>query len=128
MVTTHAFSYQLRSPNARFNRMVDLGVLGGVSSYGTAINDYNHIVGYSTISTKNESVHAFMHDGAKMIDLGSLADPETGGVAISAWLWVSTTTIKLLDTPIFPIFQGPAKYPSSKWAFYGAELGAAAGK
>ena len=26
MVTTHAFSYQLRLPNARFNRMVDLGV------------------------------------------------------------------------------------------------------
>jgi probable HAF family extracellular repeat protein len=76
MVTTHAFLYRLPSPPyTRYNRMVDLGVLGGVSSYGMAINNYNHVVGYSTITSNNEPVHGFLHDGAKMIDLGSLGGP-----------------------------------------------------
>ena len=60
------------------HRMVDLGVLGGLSSYGTAINNYNHVVGYSTVTndaTSDERVHAFFHDGTKMIDLGSLGGP-----------------------------------------------------
>ena len=72
--TTHAFLYcpQCAGPAA----MRDLGVLGGNSSYGMAINNYNHVAGYSTIkttSTTNDGrVHAFLHDGTKMIDLGSL--------------------------------------------------------
>jgi probable HAF family extracellular repeat protein len=56
--------------------MVDLGVLGGVSSYGMAINNYNHVVGYSTINGNNERVHAFLYEG-KMIDLGSLGWKKT---------------------------------------------------
>ncbi|MGE5208579.1 MAG: hypothetical protein ACM3KL_04525, partial [Alphaproteobacteria bacterium] len=32
----------------------------------------NHVVGYSTIKTGDERVHAFLHNGTKMIDLGSL--------------------------------------------------------
>ena len=76
MVTTHAFIYQVPSaPYPRFARMADLGVLGGLSSYGMAINNYNHVVGYSTIKTNDERVHAFLHDGTKMIDLGSLGGP-----------------------------------------------------
>jgi probable HAF family extracellular repeat protein len=76
MVTTHAFIYRLPdAPYRRYSRMVDLGVLGGVSSYGTAINSYNHVAGYSTVTTSDERVHAFFHDGAKMIDLGSLGGP-----------------------------------------------------
>jgi probable HAF family extracellular repeat protein len=76
MVTTHAFLYRMPSPPyQRYNRMVDLGVLGGVSSYGMAINSYNHVVGYSTITNNQEQVHAFLHDGTKMIDLGSLGGP-----------------------------------------------------
>ena len=76
MVITHAFIYRLPSPPyQRHNQMVDLGVLGGLSSYGMAINSYNHVVGYSTIQTNDanaERVHAFFHDGNKMTDLGSL--------------------------------------------------------
>lgn len=53
--------------------MRDLGVLGGFSSYGTAINGHNHVAGYSSIKPNDQRVHAFLHDGAGMIDLGSLA-------------------------------------------------------
>jgi probable HAF family extracellular repeat protein len=76
MATTHAFIYQLpTAPYRRYHQMVDLGVLGGLSSYGMAINNYNHVVGYSTIKTNDDRVHAFWHDGRKMIDLGSLGGP-----------------------------------------------------
>jgi len=76
MLTTHAFIYQLPTPPfRRYHQMVDLGVLGGLSSYGMAINNYNHVVGYSTIKTNDERVHAFLHNGTKMIDLGSLGGP-----------------------------------------------------
>jgi probable HAF family extracellular repeat protein len=76
MVTTHAFTYRVPSPPyGRYNRMVDLGVLGGLSSYGTAINDYNHVAGYSTLKDNDERVHGFLYDGRSMIDLGSLGGP-----------------------------------------------------
>jgi probable HAF family extracellular repeat protein len=76
MATTHAFIYQLPSPPyRRYQPMVDLGVLGGFSSYGMAINSYNHVAGYSTITANDERVHGFFHDGNKMTDLGSLGWP-----------------------------------------------------
>jgi probable HAF family extracellular repeat protein len=74
MAATHAFIYQPvpgMGPQPS-EQMRDLGVLGGLSSYGMAINNYNHVVGYSTIKLNDERVHAFFHDGTKMIDLGSL--------------------------------------------------------
>jgi probable HAF family extracellular repeat protein len=52
--------------------MVDLGVLGGDYSYGTGINADNHVVGYSTINSSDNRIHAFLHDGLAMRDLGSL--------------------------------------------------------
>ena len=52
--------------------MRDLGVLGGLSSYGMAINGNNHVAGYSTLKANDERVHAFLHDGKSMMDLGSL--------------------------------------------------------
>jgi probable HAF family extracellular repeat protein len=70
MATTHAFIYRPAVPN--LPRMHDLGVLGGFSSYGMAINSYNHVAGYSTIKVNDERVHAFLHDGTRMVDLGSL--------------------------------------------------------
>ena len=68
---THAFIY--RQLAASTQRMQDLGVLGsGLFSSGMAINNYNHVAGYSTVSTKDGRVHAFLHNGKSMIDLGSL--------------------------------------------------------
>jgi probable HAF family extracellular repeat protein len=67
-VTTHAFIYQASGTGGQ---MRDLGVLGGLSSYGMAINGYNHVAGYST-QANSERFHAFLHNGKSMIDLGSL--------------------------------------------------------
>jgi probable HAF family extracellular repeat protein len=70
---THAFICQPLSQTERFTEpMRDLGTLGGTSSYGTAINASNHVVGYSTLNNLDERVHAFFHGGEKMIDLGAL--------------------------------------------------------
>ena len=52
--------------------MRDLGTLAGDFSYGTFINDKNHVAGYSTITTQDDRVHAFLYNGNEMIDLGSL--------------------------------------------------------
>jgi probable HAF family extracellular repeat protein len=73
-VTTHAFIYQApaNSGPAISGPMRDLGVLGGLSSYGMAINGYNHVAGYSTLQANSERFHAFLHNGKSMIDLGSL--------------------------------------------------------
>jgi probable HAF family extracellular repeat protein len=74
--TTHAFIYAPLC--AACGPMHDLGVLGGNSSYGMAINGNNHVAGYSTIKTNDDRVHAFLHDGKSMIDLGSLGDKRWG--------------------------------------------------
>lgn len=92
MVTTHAFLYQplSRSTSPSNRLMRDLGVLGGLSSYGMAINSYNHVAGYSTIKTNDERVHAFLHDGKSMIDLGSLGgDGNRWGSDVSVALGVN---------------------------------------
>jgi probable HAF family extracellular repeat protein len=79
MARTHAFIYRpLSAPYSRQQRMVDLGVLGGFFSSGMAINSYNHVVGFSTIGTDDWRVHAFLHNGKKMIDLGSLGQKGSG--------------------------------------------------
>ena len=62
----HAFIWSANT------QMVDLGTLAGDFSYGTGINANNHVVGYSTISSSDDRVHAFLHDGKTMLDLGSL--------------------------------------------------------
>ena len=68
--------------------MRDLGVLGGNSSYGMGINKYNHVAGYSTINANDNRVHAFLHNGKKMIDLGSLGSKRWGS-DVSAALGVN---------------------------------------
>lgn len=62
----HAFVWSVQT------NMRDLGVLGGDFSYGTGINADNHVAGYSTINSVDSRIHAFLHDGVKMRDLGSL--------------------------------------------------------
>jgi probable HAF family extracellular repeat protein len=70
---THAFIYQPLSQTERYTEpMKNLGTLGGLSSYGMAINMSNHVVGYSTLATLDGRVHAFFHGGEKMLDLGAL--------------------------------------------------------
>ena len=68
----HAFLYQVWPGYGPQKPMRDLGTLGGVSSYGTAINMTNHVVGYSTLNTRSDVVHAFLFGGKRLIDLGSL--------------------------------------------------------
>jgi probable HAF family extracellular repeat protein len=72
----HAFICQPLS--ASIIPMRDLGTLAGDYSYGTFINAQNHVVGYSTIDKDNDRVHAFLHDGEKMLDLGSLGGAAFG--------------------------------------------------
>ena len=64
--STHAFLWNVTTG------MRDLGTLDGAFSYGTSINAQNHVVGYSTINNYDSRVHAFLYDGVKMSDLGSL--------------------------------------------------------
>lgn len=68
---SHAFIYQPFAVG--IEKMRDLGTLGGRYSYGTFINAKNHVVGYSTVNKNDDRIHAFLHDGKKMIDLGSLS-------------------------------------------------------
>ncbi|MGE5214125.1 MAG: DUF3466 family protein [Nitrospirota bacterium] len=72
ILATHAFIYRQWAPAANL-RMQDLGVLGGFFSSGMAINNYNHVVGFSTIKSNDGRVHGFFHDGKSMIDLGTLS-------------------------------------------------------
>lgn len=49
-------------------RLIDLGTLGGESSYASAINDRGHVVGSSQVS--DGSWHGFLWRGNAMTDLG----------------------------------------------------------
>jgi len=72
---THAFMYQPLVTTDGFQKpMQDLGSLIGLSgtSYGMAINNSNHVAGYSTINLVDNRVHGFLYDGENMIDLGAL--------------------------------------------------------
>ena len=60
----HAFVYANGS-------MTDLGTLGGHYSYANGINNNNQIVGGSFIDDADNIFHAFLSDGASMIDLNS---------------------------------------------------------
>ena len=68
--------------------MRDLGTLGGVSSYGTAINMSNHVVGYSMLKTN--AMHAFLYNGGQLVDLGSLS-PNVAGADYSVALGVNNS-------------------------------------
>jgi probable HAF family extracellular repeat protein len=50
--------------------MRELGTLGGRSSAASAVNDAGQVVGASEMPDRRW--HAFLHDGARMVDLGAL--------------------------------------------------------
>ena len=59
--------------------MVDLGTLGGSSSWGLAINNNGTVVGYST--TRSNVYHAFIStNGSRMQDLNRLIPQGSGWV------------------------------------------------
>jgi len=58
--------------------MIDLGTLGGATSYGRGINDRGQIVGGSDTSSGEQ--HAFLWENGTMTDLGTL-----GGMESAAW-------------------------------------------
>jgi probable HAF family extracellular repeat protein len=60
---SHAFIY-------RAGTMTDLGTLGGIFSWGTAVNSAEDVAGYSTLT--NGAYHAFLFHNGLMTDLGSL--------------------------------------------------------
>ncbi len=88
---THAFLYQIPTRGERnYKPMRDLQTLGGVSSYGLAMNAYNHVAGYSELTPTDNRIHAFLYRGETLVDLGSLGagTPETD---YSAALGINST-------------------------------------
>lgn len=78
---THAFIYNPACMSC--GGLTDLGVLGGNTSYGMAINGNNHVAGYSTFKANDNRTHAFLHDGTKMIDLKSLGGAGSSDVSVA---------------------------------------------
>ena len=64
-------------------QMVDLGSLGGSSSWGLAINNSGTVVGFAT--TRRNDYHAFVSiNGGRMQDLNKLIASHTGWVLAEA--------------------------------------------
>jgi probable HAF family extracellular repeat protein len=76
-VGSHAFVYSN-------DQMQDLGTLGGRVGEGLAIDDAGEVVGASSYSTVNNTVHAFLYVNGQMLDLNNLIDPALGLTLASA--------------------------------------------
>jgi probable HAF family extracellular repeat protein len=61
--------------------LTDLGTLGGLNSYAQAINDSDHVVGWS--QTTDGKVHAFLWKDGVMSDLGTLGGDSSYAMAIN---------------------------------------------
>jgi probable HAF family extracellular repeat protein len=86
----HAFLTEVWPGYGPVKPMVDLGTLGGSSSYGMAINMSNHVVGYSLLSTGYNARHAFLYNGGQLVDLGSFS-PNTLGADYSVALGINNS-------------------------------------
>jgi probable HAF family extracellular repeat protein len=71
----HAYLYSKGS-------MIDLGTLGGATSWSTAINDRGEVAGYSALDSTGEHSHAFLYSKRAMMDLGTLGglDSDAAGI------------------------------------------------
>jgi probable HAF family extracellular repeat protein len=63
--------------------MIDLGTLGGGSSYAYGVNDSGEVVGYSWLADGEQ--HAFLYDDGKMLDLNSLIPANSGWELLDAY-------------------------------------------
>jgi probable HAF family extracellular repeat protein len=86
----HAFLYQVWPGMGPAKPMRDLGTLGGISSYGTAINMSNHVVGYSLLNKIDNARHAFFYNGGALVDLGSFS-PQALGADYSVALAINNS-------------------------------------
>lgn len=110
MAQTHAFLYQLKEPGSPSPVMRDLGTLGGFNSYGMCINASNHVVGYSDINRNDNRFHAFLHNGEKMIDLGSLAgNTPKGDYSIALGMNNADQVVGYTFVPTFPATEHPVQ-------------------
>ena len=94
--------------------MQDLGVLGGFYSYGMAINNYNHVAGFSTINANDQRVHAFLYNGRSMIDLGTLGSKESG-TDISVALGVNSKDYVVGYTCLPTVGEMPVQQVAFLW-------------
>lgn len=85
---------------------VDLGTLGGESSYATAINDRGHVVGSSQAA--DGSWHGFLWRDGRMIDLGAL---RPSGINNDDDIIGTTDTSSYLLRKGRMIDLGPGRYP-----------------
>jgi probable HAF family extracellular repeat protein len=91
--------------------MLDLGTLGGATSYGFGVNDHGQVVGSADTLT---SSHAFLYAGTTMSDLGTLGGAKSTATAINAGGWIagySDTSTALAINNHGPIV-GEAAVPS----------------
>ncbi|MBN1239492.1 MAG: hypothetical protein JXB36_13395 [Gammaproteobacteria bacterium] len=70
----HAFLYSE-------GEMIDLGTLGGLSSYGAAVNDAGQVTGSAT--TAEGETHAFLYMDGAMLDLGTISGAYSKGSDIN---------------------------------------------
>ena len=60
----------------------DIGTLGGFNGVGQALNGAGHVAGASTTAKSGDNFHAFLYDGEKMRDLGTLTGVQSWALGI----------------------------------------------
>jgi|GEM_PF-800963 len=82
---THAFLWNPSSPGGTAGAMLDLGTLGGLNSYGSAVGAAGQVVGTSEVDLQVSTyTHAFLHAAGGMVDLNTLINPFSGWELLDA--------------------------------------------
>jgi probable HAF family extracellular repeat protein len=81
-----AFLWSPTTPGGVSGAMLDLGTLGGINSYGIAINAAGHVVGAAEVPAEVSNYsHAFLYTtGGGMVDLNTRIDPLSGWELLDA--------------------------------------------